>query len=141
MKKRSPTICPVVFSLDIFGDKWSLVILRDILLGSKSHFREFLASEEKIASNVLSVRLENLVANGLLIKKDDPANKSAAIYIPTQKTLDLLPMLFELMRWGIKYNPSTDVSVPVMSQLTNNPESLRDQVILAFKDDPVPDSN
>jgi DNA-binding HxlR family transcriptional regulator len=83
MKKRSPTICPIVFSLDIFGDKWSLVILRDLLIVGKCHFREFLASEEKIASNILSKRLELFIENGLFTKHDDPKNKSAAIYNPT----------------------------------------------------------
>jgi DNA-binding HxlR family transcriptional regulator len=132
MKKRSPTICPVVFSLDIFGDAWSLVILRDILLRGKSHFREFLTSEEKIASNILSARLEMLIAEGLLVKEDDPANKSAAIYRPTQKTLDLLPMLFELMRWGIKYNPNSNTSGPVMHQFMTDPESLRQKILAKF---------
>lgn len=116
-------------------------MLRDILLRGKSHFREFLASEEKIASNILSVRLENLVTEGLLVKKDDPANKSAAIYVPTQKTLDLLPMLFELVRWGIKYNPNANTSGPVMSQLMKDPESLHTQVVLTFKDHTPSESN
>lgn len=134
MKKRLPTICPVVFSLDIFGDKWSLVILRDVLLGDKSHFREFLASEERIASNILSTRLETLIAEGLLSKESDPTNKSAAIYKPTQKALDLLPMLFELMRWGLMHNPNSDITNPVMSELTNDPAGLRSKVILKFSD-------
>lgn len=138
MKKRSPTICPVVFSLDIFGDKWSLVILRDVLLRNKSHFREFLASEEKISTNILSARLETLVHEDMLVKTGDPANKSAAIYAPTQKTLDLLPALFELMRWGITYNPNSDTSGPVMSQLMHDPESLRAKVVLKFTDRSVP---
>jgi DNA-binding HxlR family transcriptional regulator len=132
MKMRSPTICPVVFSLDIFGDKWSLVILRDILLRGKSHFREFLASEEKIASNILSSRLETLVAEGLLTKENDSTNKSAAIYKPTQKTLELVPMLLELMRWGIKYNPHSDTTGPVMSELLNNPKRLHKRIVDKF---------
>jgi DNA-binding HxlR family transcriptional regulator len=141
MKKRSPTVCPVVFSLDIFGDKWSLVILRDILLGDKSHFREILASEERVASNILSARLEMLVNEGLLVKKDDPNNKSAAIYLPTEKSLDLLPMLFALMRWGIKYNHNSDMSIPIMQQLTEDPSSLQVKTILKFKDRTLLDSN
>jgi DNA-binding HxlR family transcriptional regulator len=141
MKKRTPTICPVVFSLDILGDKWSLVVLRDILLRNKSHFREFLTSEERIASNILSTRLESLVSEGLLIKKVDPLNKSAAIYIPTQKMLDLLPMLLELMRWGIKYNPDTNPSSPIINQLINDPESLRSHVIRTFRTPTLPSSN
>jgi DNA-binding HxlR family transcriptional regulator len=132
MKKRSPTICPVVFSLDIFGDKWSLVILRDVLLRGKSHFREFLTSEEKIATNILSDRLETLVAEGLLTKGSDSKNKSAAIYKPTKKTLALLPMLFELMRWGITYNPNADATGPVMRELLDNPEGLRIRIVEKF---------
>ena len=132
MKKRSPTICPIVFSLDLFGDKWSLVILRDILLRDKRHFREFLASEEKIASNILSARLESLVSDGLLTKESDAANKSAAIYRPTKKALTLLPMLFELMRWGIAYNPNANTSGPVMRQLLNDPEGLQARILEKF---------
>ncbi len=132
MKKRGPTICPIVFSLDIFGDKWSLVILRDVLLRDKRHFREFLASEEKIASNILSARLELLVNEGLLIKESDAANKSAAIYKPTEKALALIPMLLELMRWGIVYNPNADTSGPVMQQLLNDPEGLQAQILKKF---------
>ncbi len=132
MKKRQPTICPVVFSLDIFGDKWSLVILRDILIRGKSHFREFLLSEEKIASNILSSKLELLVSEGLLTKEADSTNKSAAIYKPTSKALGLLPMLFELMRWGIANNPNSDTSGPVMSEFMQNPDSLRQKIITKF---------
>ncbi len=132
MKKRGPTICPIVFSLDIFGDKWSLVILRDILLRDKCHFHEFLASEEKIASNILSARLETLVSEGLLTKEGDAANKSAAIYKPTKKALALLPMLFELMRWGIVYNPNADTSGPVMRQLLNDPKGLQARILKKF---------
>ena len=132
MKKRSPTICPIVFSLDIFGDKWCLVILRDILLRNKSHFRELLTSEEKIASNILSSKLEILVNEGLLSRESDPSNKSAGIYQPTKKALDLLPMIFALMRWGITYNPNSDTSGPVMQELMENPEGLRKRIVKKF---------
>jgi DNA-binding HxlR family transcriptional regulator len=102
------------------------------LLRGKSHFREFLASEEKIASNILSSRLETLVAEGLLTKENDSTNKSAAIYKPTQKTLELVPMLLELMRWGIKYNPHSDTTGPVMSELLNNPKRLHKRIVDKF---------
>lgn len=133
MKNRSPTICPMVYSLDLFGDKWTLVVLRDILLFDKSHFRQFLASEERIASNILSDRLNLLVLNGFLIKDLDPANKSATIYRPTQKTLDLLPMILEMMKWGANYNPNTDKnSGPIMRQLLKNPSVLRHTIASKF---------
>jgi DNA-binding HxlR family transcriptional regulator len=133
VKKRSPTICPIVFSLDIFGDKWSLVILRDILMRDKRHFREFLASEERIASNVLSDRLESLVSGGLLTRESDESNRSAAIYKPTKKALELLPMIFELMRWGIVYNPNADTSGPVMRRFMSDPEGLQKWILEKFR--------
>lgn len=132
MKKRSPTICPIVYSLDIFGDTWSLVILRDILIFGHSHFREFLASKEKIATNILSNRLDLLVENGLITKHGDPKNKSAAIYAPTQKALDLLPMMIEMMRWGIAQNPDSDTSNSIMSQALTDPEGLRKRIVEKF---------
>ena len=133
MKTRGPTICPIVFSLDIFGDKWTLVVLRDILLFNKSHFREFLASKEKIASNILSARLELLLENEMLVKLDDEANKSAAIYVPTQKTLDLLPMIIEMMKWGVKHNLNTDLnSGPIMQQLLTDSDALVDKITDRF---------
>lgn len=123
-----------MFSLDIFGDKWSLIILRDLLIGGKSHFSDFLRSPERIASNILSNRLELFVQNGLTTKHADPTNKSAAIYRPTQKALDLLPLIFEMMRWGIAHNPNSKTDGPVMSLLLNNPEAMRKQILNRFRE-------
>lgn len=135
MKTRSPTICPMVYSLDIFGDKWTLVVLRDILIFNKCHFREFLASKERIASNILSSRLELLLNNGMLVRLDDKKNKSASIYMPTQKTLDLLPMIIEMMKWGVKHNPHTDFnSGPIMQQLLTNSDMLIEKINDKFTD-------
>jgi DNA-binding HxlR family transcriptional regulator len=133
MKKRSPTLCPIVFSLDVFGDTWSLLILRDILFDGKRHFREFLASPEKIASNILSNRLEQFIENGLVTKHDDPKNKSAAIYLPTQKALDLVPMLIEMMKWGIAHNPDVDKNAPFMQQVLTDPEGLQKSTLKRFR--------
>jgi DNA-binding HxlR family transcriptional regulator len=120
VKKRCPTSCPIVYALDIFGDKWSLVILRDILLGGKRHFREFLRSEEKIATNILSNRLASLVREEMLTREDDATNKSAALYKPTEKALKLQPMFIELMRWGLVYNPNADTTGPLAQRLLND---------------------
>lgn len=132
MKQLTPTTCPVAFSLDIFGDKWTLIILRDILFGGKSHFREFLVSPEKIASNILSARLEMLVQADMLVKVSDPANKSAAMYRPTKKTLDLLPMFIELMRWGNSYN-ETPNNRPEVQEIIVNPETSRKRIVAQFR--------
>ncbi|MEP7278514.1 MAG: helix-turn-helix domain-containing protein [Bacteroidota bacterium] len=101
-KKRSD--CPISCSLDIFGDKWSLLIIRDIMLRGKVSYSEFLTSEEKIASNILVNRLVLLEAEKIIVKEVSPVNKSKFVYSLTQKGVDLLPIVIEIMDWGAKYN-------------------------------------
>jgi len=101
-KKRSD--CPISCSLEIFGDKWSLLIIRDIMLRGKVSYSEFLASEEKIASNILVNRLNVLETENILLKEVSPLNKSKFVYSLTQKGVDLLPIVIEIMDWGAKYN-------------------------------------
>lgn len=101
-KKRSD--CPISCSLDVFGDRWSLLIIRDVMLRGKLSYSEFLASEEKIASNILVSRLASLEEEGILVKEVSSANKSKFLYSLTQKGADLLPIIIEIMDWGAKYN-------------------------------------
>ncbi|MBN1987548.1 MAG: helix-turn-helix transcriptional regulator [Prolixibacteraceae bacterium] len=101
-KKRSD--CPISCSLDVFGDKWSLLIIRDIMLRGKMSYSEFLESEEKIATNILVNRLKVLEEENILSKSVSPANKSKFIYRLTQKGVDLLPIVIEIMDWGARYN-------------------------------------
>jgi DNA-binding HxlR family transcriptional regulator len=101
-KKRSD--CPISCSLDVFGDRWSLLIIRDIMLRGKMSYSEFLSSEEKIASNILVSRLAILEEEGILVKEVSPTNKSKFLYSLTQKGADLLPIVIEIMDWGAKYN-------------------------------------
>jgi DNA-binding HxlR family transcriptional regulator len=131
MKNRTMSSCPIALSLDLLGDKWSLVILRDVLFGGKSHFREFLSSSEKISTNILSARLESLVAGEFLTKHDDAKNKSAAIYKPTQKALDLLPVLFEFINWGVRYT-NADATIPGVQMVLNEPEAVKTMVAERF---------
>lgn len=98
--------CPVSYSLDIFGDKWSLLILRDMIFYNKSSFSEFMCSSEKPASNILVSRLNVLTAEGFLSKRPSPANKSKFIYSLNDKAIELVPLLVELFEWGAKYNPA-----------------------------------
>lgn len=101
-KKRSD--CPISCSLDVFGDKWSLLIIRDIMLRGKMSYSEFLDSEEKIATNILVNRLKILEEENILSKSVSPANRSKFIYRLTPKGVDLLPIVIEIMDWGAKYN-------------------------------------
>ena len=101
-KKRSD--CPISCSLDVIGDKWSLLIIRDVMLRGKMSYSEFLNSEEGIASNILVNRLTILEDEEILVREVAPANKSKYIYSLTQKGADLMPIIIELMDWGAKYN-------------------------------------
>ncbi|MET0463213.1 MAG: helix-turn-helix domain-containing protein [Chitinophagaceae bacterium] len=101
---RTRSACPVSFSLDFVGDKWTLLILRDIVIHDKSTYGEFLGSNEGIATNILADRLSLLETNGFLTKEVGEDKKSKFIYSLTEKAVDLIPVIFELAIWGAKYN-------------------------------------
>ncbi|MBO9597582.1 MAG: helix-turn-helix transcriptional regulator [Cohnella sp.] len=134
MKKRPSTVCPIVYALDIWGDPWSLVILRDVLIHNKRYYREFLASRERISTNILSARLQSLVEAGLLVRTEGDSNRAQTMYRPTPKALDLFPIVFAIMHWGLKYNPNTDMSIPIMQELIENEKGLEQRLMRNFED-------
>ena len=97
--KTNRSQCPLVSVLDIVGDKWSLVIIRDLFLGKKT-FTEFMKSPEKIASNILSNRLDLLIDHGLLNVVKLPHDQKTKIYYLTNKGVDIYPVLYEMMFWS-----------------------------------------
>ncbi len=101
--------CPVSFALNVFGDKWSLLILRDMFFKQKRHYGEFLRSAEKISTNILANRLHKLESAGLTAKTRDADNALKFIYRPTDKGRDLLPLLLEMIAWSCKYDPQPGV--------------------------------
>jgi len=100
-KKRSD--CPISCSLDIFGDKWSLLIIRDMMFFQKSTYGEFLKSAEGIATNILASRLQSLEENGLIEKLEHPDSKAKFLYTLTPKAIDLLPIIVEIHIWADKH--------------------------------------
>lgn len=100
-KKRSA--CPLSCSLEIFGDKWSLLIIRDMMFYNKSSYGDFLRSAEGIATNILASRLQGLEENGLIEKLEHPDNKVKGLYRLTHKAIDLLPVIIEIQLWAEKY--------------------------------------
>jgi DNA-binding HxlR family transcriptional regulator len=101
--------CPINLTLEIVGDKWSLLVLRDMIFGGKRHFRELLTkSEEGIASNILADRLRTLVEQGILTRSEDPSHKQKAIYSLTEQGIELLPVLAQMAAWGRKYLPVSE---------------------------------
>jgi len=106
--RRSP--CPIAFALDVFGDRWTLLIVRDLALNGKRHFHEFENAGEGIATNILADRLKHLALNGIVEKARDPQKGSRRVYRLTAKGLDLLPVLLEMIVWSGKHDPDTAVS-------------------------------
>ncbi len=100
-KKRSE--CPISCSLDIWGDKWSLLIIRDLMFANKCTYGDFLKSAEGIATNILASRLQALEENGIIEKSAHPDSKAKILYRLTQKGIDLLPVLVEIHLWAEKY--------------------------------------
>ncbi len=105
-KKRSD--CIVSCSLDVWGDKWSLLIVRDLMFKKECTYGDFLKSDEKISTNILAARLLALEANKIIEKLDHPDSKAKVLYKLTGKGIDLLPIMIEINLWAEKYYPITD---------------------------------
>ena len=103
---RPRSNCPISYALEIFGDRWTLLVLRDLLFKSRNRYKELLAGGEGIATNVLSDRLKRLEQRGLIAKERDPADARQFIYKPTRLAVDLVPMLVELIVWGARNSDS-----------------------------------
>jgi DNA-binding HxlR family transcriptional regulator len=105
--------CPINLTMEVLGDRWSLVVLRDIMFGNRRHFRALLnRSEEGIASNILAARLKRLVALGLVTRLDDPSHSQKAIYSLTEPAIQLVPMIAAIGAWGRRHLPvSEDLSI------------------------------
>lgn len=100
--------CPINFGLEAFGDKWSLLILRDIIFRGKKTYGDFLKSEEGIATNILASRLATLEKDGILKKLVHPGDARKDLYVLTEKGLDLIPLLFEMILWSAKYDSKSE---------------------------------
>lgn len=118
--KLRDTGCPIAFALDTFGDRWTLIIIRDMLIKGYQTYGEFESSDEKIATNVLADRLFELEAFGIVTKGRDPKNRRRVLYRLTEKGADLAPVLLEMVRWSGKHDPNTVAKDAVLSRIEND---------------------
>jgi len=123
-KRRSG--CPLNASVEMLGDRWSLLILRDMMLRGFSTFKEFLSSYEGIATNILSDRLKRLIAHGIISTKEDPSDGRKLIYILTPKGLDLAPVLTEMVLWAAKHEETGNQAL--VRQMQNGKEQFVEAV-------------
>jgi DNA-binding HxlR family transcriptional regulator len=109
--------CPINLTLEVLGDRWSLIVIRDVIFGDRRRYRELLTrSEEGIASNVLADRLKRLLAAGLLTKAGDPRHRQSAIYSLTEPAIQLVPLLAQMGAWGRRHTPASE-ALSIRAQL------------------------
>ena len=129
IEKRSD--CPISYSLDLLGDKWTILILRDIALAGKHFYKDFLDAGEGMATNVLADRLKMLEDFGLIISKKYELNKTMKYYSLTEKGKELIPAIIELWIWGAKFDPNSSVSPKTLAERL----SKKDEIIQKYKDE------
>ncbi|MDP9047117.1 MAG: helix-turn-helix transcriptional regulator [Bacteroidota bacterium] len=125
--------CPISSALDIVGDKWSLLIIRDIMMNGKNTYNEFLKSPEGIATNVLADRLSMLESAGILAREEHPESRAKIFYRLTHKGIDLLPVLVELILWADAYLPVAPAAKEYGKILKKDKNAIIDRMSAAMK--------
>jgi DNA-binding HxlR family transcriptional regulator len=108
MATRRRSECPINLAVEVLGDRWTLLVLRDVMFAGKRHYRELLASDERISTKILADRLRSLTDAGLLTKRDDPTHKQKAIYSLTERSIALVPVLTHLGAWSHHHLGASD---------------------------------
>lgn len=124
----SKSNCPVNLALEVFGDKWTLLIIRDLMFNGKRSYGEFLQSDEKIATNILGDRLSMLEKEGIVVKRKDPDHKQKFIYSLTEKGIDFLPILVQIGAWSLKYKPVNPKDKAHIKKLLGGGEELLKEI-------------
>ena len=121
--------CPISLGLEVFGDRWTLLIVRDLMFAGKRHFRELLQSDERIASNILADRLRLLVDEGIVTRSGDPAHKQKAVYSLTEKGIALLPILAQIGIWSRRYRPVDPALAATAAELERGGPALWERLM------------
>jgi DNA-binding HxlR family transcriptional regulator len=130
--------CPVSVSLERFGDRWSLLVIRDMMVRGYRTFKEFQESGEGIATNILADRLERLRASGIVVAEADKSDARRVIYRLTEKGIDLAPVMLELLIWAARHE-ETAAPCEVMAHMEGNRAAMIEEVKRRWRErDPVP---
>ena len=117
--------CPIRYSAEIIADKWTFLILRDLMFRGKSSYSALLKSSESISTNILANRLSKLERHRLLTKDTDTDNKKQYIYTLTEKGYDLIPVMLKLFEWSLKYDENTFLTRGLVDQVKKDPEKMK----------------
>src|SRR3977135_7922 len=118
--------CPLNASVEMLGDRWSLLILRDMMLRGFQSYKEFLQSYEGISTNILADRLKRLIAHGIIATREDPSDGRKLIYVLTPKGMDLAPVLTEMVLWAAKHEETGNQ--PLIRQMQKGKEQFIEAV-------------
>ncbi|WP_299157728.1 helix-turn-helix domain-containing protein [uncultured Tenacibaculum sp.] len=135
MSQKFRSSCPISSALDIIGDKWSLLIIRDMMFSGKKTYTEFNKSSEKISTDILSSRLTKLNELGIITKGKQEGNKKTNIYKLTKKGTELLPILLEIAQWSDKNlnDHLEDGAKPFVNKFKSNKEEFVQNMYALFK--------
>lgn len=128
-KSKTWAGCPVRFGMSQFGDKWSFLVIRDLMFKGRKYYHEFIEAGEGISTNVLASRLADLETNGIISKSKDPAKGSRFVYSLTQKGIELMPMMLAMMDWAEKYDDATEVPREFIRKLRADPAKLQKELL------------
>ncbi len=120
--------CPINFALELFGDRWTFLIVRDLMFKGKHYYKEFLEAEEGIATNILADKLSALEEGGIISKTVDPTHRSKQIYKLTKKGIDLMPVLVEVIMWSAKYDKDSAVDIKFVKSVKRDRDGLISQI-------------
>jgi DNA-binding HxlR family transcriptional regulator len=130
--------CPVNISLEVFGDRWSLLIVRDLMVRGFTTFQDFLDSGEGIATNILADRLRRLHKSGIVTNKRDENDGRRVIYRLTEKGIDLAPVVLELLIWGAQHE-KTGAPPAVIAEMAKNRRGVLEEARRRWRErNPVP---
>jgi DNA-binding HxlR family transcriptional regulator len=141
MKRRNrKSDCPVHFALEVFGDAWTLLVIRDLMFKGQKSYTDFLRAEEGIATNVLADRLVRLEEDGVIEKMAGHGRGSASHYRLTPKGVDLLPVMLDIIGWSAKYDPKTAADLKFVRRLRRDRAGLESEIRAALATNPKEDS-
>jgi DNA-binding HxlR family transcriptional regulator len=131
-RRRRKSDCPVHFALEVFGDAWTLLIIRDLMFKGRTSYTDFLRAEEGIATNVLADRLVRLEEDGVVERTGGSGRGTASSYRLTPKGIDLLPIMLEIIGWSAKYDPKTAADGKFVRRLGRDRSGLQAEIRAAL---------
>ncbi len=132
-KRRSD--CPINFALELFGDRWTFLIVRDLMFKGKHYYKEFLEAGEGIATNILADKLSALEESGIISKAVDPTHRSKQIYKLTKNGIDLVPVLVEVILWSAKHDSQTATDVKFVRKAKKDKEGMIKEIMTMLKEE------